>query len=115
MISALGSYAARVRSRKASSLGFDLDGCLRWLKPHRRRHDLHRRGDDALDWVDDAVSAGARVLLDTTVYIDVLQGRSPPKLDSLLRTRACEHSAVCISELTHPLGRLNPADPRTKR
>ncbi len=56
---------------------------------------------------------GAPILLDTTVYIDTLQGRSPARLDEFIRFRTCNHSAVCVSELTHTFGHLNPADPRT--
>ncbi len=56
---------------------------------------------------------GAPVLLDTTVYIDTLQGRSPVALDEFIALRACNHSAVCLSELTHAFGRLDPSDSRT--
>lgn len=56
---------------------------------------------------------GSPVLLDTTVYIDTLQSRSPVDLDSLIDLRTCNHSSVCLSELTHLFGRSNPEDPRT--
>jgi hypothetical protein len=94
-------------------LAFDLDAALRWLKPHRKTRALQRRKDSELDWVDDAPRIGAPVLLDTTVYIDTLQGRSPGSLDELIRYRSCNHSAVCLAELTHAFGRLNPSDKRT--
>jgi hypothetical protein len=94
-------------------LPFDLDAALRWLKPQRRQGPLTRRGDGDLPWADDAALAGAPLLLDTTVYIDVLQGRSPVALDELVRFRVCNHSAVCVAELTHAFGRLNPSDSRT--
>lgn len=58
---------------------------------------------------------GGPVLLDTTVYLDTLQGRSPEPLDALISVRTCNHSSVCLSELTHAFGRLNPNDPRTAR
>lgn len=74
-----------------------------------------RRNDRALAWVDDAPKIGTPVLLDTTVYIDTLQGRSPAALDAFIRFRTCNHSAVCLSELTHAFGRLDPDDRRTKR
>jgi len=96
-------------------LSFDLEAALRWLKPQRRSQPLARRKDRELDWVDDVPRVGAPVLLDTTVYIDTLQGRSPPALDAFISFRTCNHSAVCLSELTHVFGRLNPADPRTNR
>lgn len=107
--------AARDRCRKISILDFDLEAALRWLKPQRRNLPLARRKDHELDWVDDAPAIGAPVLLDTTVYIDTLQGRSPSVLDAFISLRTCNHSAVCLSELSHAFGRLNPADPRTGR
>jgi len=94
-------------------LSFDLDTALRWLKPQRRQGPLKRRQDDKLLWVTDIATVGSPVLLDSTVYIDTLQGRSPPALDAFITLRTCNHSAVCLSELTHSFGRLRAADPRT--
>lgn len=54
------------------------------------------------------------MFLDTTVYLDVLQGRSPVEVDTLLTYRLCHHSAVCLSELTHAFGRLDPKHASTK-
>lgn len=54
------------------------------------------------------------MFLDTSVYLDVLQGRSPAAVDALLRYRLCHHSAVCLSELTHAFGRLDPNHASTK-
>lgn len=65
--------------------------------------------------MQDAPAIGAAVLLDTTVYIDTLQGRSPAALDSFIRLRTCNHSSVCVSELTHAFGRLDPSDARTRQ
>ena len=94
-------------------MSFDLDAALRWLKPHRKHRPLKRRQDDKLTWVADVPPIGSPVLLDSTVYIDTLQGRSPPALDAIITLRTCNHSAVCLSELTHAFGRLSPSDPRT--
>jgi hypothetical protein len=96
-------------------LTFDLDALLRWLKPQRKRRLLRRRLDDDLIWIEGVPPVGAPVLLDTTVYIDTLQGRSPDALDRLISLRTCNHSSVCLSELTHLFGRLRPDDPRTER
>ncbi len=57
---------------------------------------------------------GGPLLLDTTVYIDLLHGVTPRDVDSLLELRTCNHSAVSLAELTHAFGRLDPADPDTK-
>jgi hypothetical protein len=96
-------------------LSFDLDASLRWLKPQRKRRLLRRRRDQDLTWIEGVPRVGAPVLLDATVYIDTLQGRSPHALDQLISLRTCNHCAVCLSELTHLWGRLRPDDPRTKR
>jgi predicted nucleic acid-binding protein len=74
---------------------------------------LERRQDEKLSWIADVPEMGSAVLLDSTVYIDTLQGRSPPALDAFITLRTCNHSAVCLSELTHAFGRLSPTDPRT--
>jgi len=95
-------------------LSFDLDAALRWLKPQRRKRPLSRRPDDKLTWIDRVPAVGSPVLLDTTVYIDTLQGRSPEALDEFISVRTSNHSSVCLSELTHVFGRLNPGDPRTE-
>jgi hypothetical protein len=94
-------------------LSFDLDGALRWLKPQRERRPLRRRVDDDLGWVGRVPAVGAPVLLDTTVYVDTLQGRSPAALDAFISLRTCNHSSVCLAELTHAFGRLSPTDART--
>jgi len=94
-------------------LGFELERTLRRLKPQRRVTPLARRPDAELPFVADGVRPGPPLLLDTAIYIDVLQGRSPPEVDELLRLRACQHSAVCLAELTHAFGRLDPRHPST--
>lgn len=53
------------------------------------------------------------MILDTSVYLDVLQARTPDAVDELLTYRVCYHSAVCLAELTHVFGRLDPAHPST--
>jgi hypothetical protein len=90
-------------------LAFDLDRALRVLKPQKRTRPLKRRSDAELRWVDDELPIGRPLLLDTSVYLDVLQGRSPGAVDTLITHRICHHSAVCLAELTHVFGRLDPA------
>jgi hypothetical protein len=90
-------------------LRFDVDAASRWLKPQRKARPLRRRQDDKLSWITGAAGIGSPVLLDSTVYIDTLQGRSSPDLDAFITLRTCNHSAVCLAELTHAFGRLGPA------
>lgn len=96
-------------------MSFDLHHTLRRLKPQRIRTAPARRSDADLPFVGDDPGPGQELLLDTCVYIDVLQGRTPDSVDRLLRLRIINHSSVCLSELTHLFGRLDPADPRTSR
>jgi predicted nucleic acid-binding protein len=95
-------------------LGFDLQQALRTLKPQKRTERLERRSDSELRWAFEEPSIGGALLLDTSVYLDVLQGRSPEAVDELLVFRVCHHSAVCLAELTHVFGRLDPAHVSTK-
>ena len=95
-------------------MSFDLAGSLRTLKPQKRTAPLRRRPDCDLCWADTAPLIGGALLLDTSVYFDALQGRTPAAADGLLSYRVCHHSAVCLAELTHAFGRLDPAHPSTK-
>ena len=95
-------------------MSFDLKGALRKLKPQRRAQSLERRADARLRWAVDEPLFGGVLLLDTNVYLDVLQGRTPEAVDALLASRVCNHSSVCLAELTHAFGRLDPAHPMTK-
>ncbi|MBB5577920.1 MULTISPECIES: type II toxin-antitoxin system VapC family toxin [Rhizobium] len=93
---------------------FDLSETLRLLKPQKHVGTLERRLDEDLSWVADEPAIGGPLFLDTSVYLDVLQGRSPIEVDALLRYRLCHHSAICLSELTHAFGRLDPKHATTK-
>lgn len=97
-----------------STLSFDLSRALRRIKPQRKADALPLRPFDALPVVESPVSAGAELLLDTCVYIDVLQGRTPASVDELLQARIVNHSTICLAEMTHLFGRLDPAHVGTK-
>jgi predicted nucleic acid-binding protein len=92
-------------------LSFDLSAALRRLRPQRSGARLTRRDVADLPMLDSA--AGPALLLDTCVYIDVLQGRAGAEVTSALSARLINHSGVSLCELTHAFGRLDPADPRT--
>jgi hypothetical protein len=95
-------------------LAFDLRSALRSLKPQKHSTQLERRPDAELAWAADEAPIGSSLLLDTSVYLDVLQGRTTQAVDDLLTYRLCHHSAVCLAELTHVFGRLDPTHPMTK-
>ena len=92
----------------------DLAGALRRLKPTKRTGSLQRRPDHALPLLGPKPVAGPPLLIDTTVYIDVLQGRAPPELVAMLRLRQVNHSSITVGELAYLLGRLDPAHQGTE-
>lgn len=93
---------------------FDATAALRSIKPEKRTAPIARRDNAQLSWVDSEPEIGGPLLLDTCVYLDVLRGVTPEAVDSLLTYRLCHHSAVCLSELTHVFGRLDPSHAATK-
>lgn len=92
--------------------GFDFDAARRWARfdPHRT---LERRADEKLPFIGASLTGGQGLLLDTCVYIDQMQARSPQALDDLIAQRHVHHSTVAIQELMHTAGVLDPADSRT--
>ncbi|WP_372426380.1 type II toxin-antitoxin system VapC family toxin [Salinarimonas chemoclinalis] len=76
--------------------------------PARRTRSLAYRERGVLPF-DAADVPQLPLLLDTTVYVDRLQGRLPPELAPLLTLRAIRHSSVACAELTITLGMLDPA------
>lgn len=90
-------------------MSFDRRASIRRIRPQRRAAALGRREAANLPLVTGQPSAGRELLLDTCVYIDVLQGRTPAEVDRLLQTRIVNHSTVALSELTHLYGTLDPA------
>lgn len=93
---------------------FDLRRSLRRIKPHRFTQPIRRRPRAELPFVLNSPAPGGELLLDTCVYIDVLQGNTPPAVDVLLELRTSNHLAVCVAELTHGFGRLDPRHPATE-
>ncbi len=102
----------KVPSTRASILSFDLKRALRHIDPQRPINSPSLA--ESFSFVAEPVPAGPQLLLDTCVYIDVLQGKTSPVVDTLLEVRLVNHSTVCLSELTHLFGRLDPADSRTR-
>lgn len=75
---------------------------------------LARRDDRDLPFAKDHLTAGPGLLLDTSVYIDILQGCAPPEVRRLMEIRQVNHSSIALTELSHLFGRLDPAHPDTK-
>jgi hypothetical protein len=91
---------------------FDFDAAVRWARLDPRRT-LARRVDAELPFVTEEHVAGQALLLDTCVYIDQIQDRTPDVVDRLIATRRVNNSTVAIQELMHTVGVLDPDDPRT--
>ncbi len=91
---------------------FDFDGARRWARSDPQKT-LARRTDDELPFINSSRIAGQGLLLDTCVYIDQMQDRSPLLMDDLIARRQVNHSAVAIQELMHAAAVLNPSDART--
>jgi hypothetical protein len=43
-----------------------------------------------------------------------MRDQTPPEVDALLRLRTLNHLSVCVAELTHGFGRLDPRHPGTE-
>jgi len=93
---------------------FDFEAARRWARFDSQRT-LARRGDNELPFVNASLIGGQGLLLDTCVYIDQMQDRSPQVLDDLIAQRQVNHSTVAIQELMHTVGALKPSDFRTAR
>lgn len=91
---------------------FDFEAARRWAR-FDPRTTLARRRDDALPFVDVTAIGGQGLLLDTCVYIDQMQDRSPQVLNDLIAQRQVNHSTIAIQELMHTVGVLDPSDART--
>lgn len=92
---------------------FDLQKILRIVKPSQRTASLSHRPDQELPFATESDLLGGELLLDTCVYIDILQGKAPPIVKALLRSRQVNHSSVCAAEMTHLVGALDPQHPDT--
>jgi hypothetical protein len=91
---------------------FDFDAARRWAR-FDPRTTLARRDDEELPFVNARLIGGQGLLLDSCVYIDQMQDRSPKLLDDLIAQRQVNHSTVAIQELMHTVGALSPSDTRT--
>jgi predicted nucleic acid-binding protein len=82
---------------------------LRRLKPEKRFKGLAYRDRSQLRFLTDIKPPFPKLLLDTTVYIDALQGRLPDGAEIALRSGDLWHSTVTEAELAALAGLLDPA------
>lgn len=88
---------------------------LRRLKPEKRQKVLTYRDRSQLRFLSNLQPPFPKLLLDTTVYIDALQGRLPEYVDVALRPGSLWHSTVTEGELAAFAGLLDPTHPETER
>ena len=86
---------------------------LRRLKPEKRNKGLAYRDRSQLPYLKNLKPPFPKLLLDTTVYIDALQGRLPGDTEVALRTGSLWHSSVTEAELAALAGLLDPTHPDT--
>ena len=88
---------------------------LRRFKPEKHLQALTRRDRSELSFLSGTRPPWPKLLLDTTVYIDVLQGRAPERLDTALRAGSLWHSTVTEAELAAIAGLLSPTHADTQK
>jgi predicted nucleic acid-binding protein len=89
----------------------DLRSILRRLKPEKRRAPLKRRSASTLPFLERASELPRVLLYDSTVYVDILQGRFPEAAEVAIRAADTWHSTVTEAELIAPCGSLDPDHP----
>lgn len=90
-----------------------IERSLRRLKPEKRLKRLDYRDRSQLCFLAGLKPPFPKLLLDTTVYIDALQGRLPHDVEVALRTASLWHSSVTEAELAAIAGLLDPMHPNT--
>lgn len=93
----------------------EFEASLRRIKPEKRNKPLQRRPDSALEFIETTAGRPAKLLYDTTVYIDILQDRFPKKGDLMLRAVDAWHSPVTEAELAAACGLLDPNHAQTRK
>jgi predicted nucleic acid-binding protein len=94
----------------SSSSSSEVRKTLRRLKPSKWQNRLEERDPSQLLWADQ-ISSSTKLLLDTTVYIDQLQGKLSEALQFGLRAASLWHSTVTESEIAALVGLLDPNHP----
>jgi len=96
-------------------LSSEFQGTLRRLKPDKHRAQLRPRAESELEFIGTTSHRPAKLLYDTTVYIDILRGRFPQQGEAMLRATEAWHSPVTEAELAATCGLLDPAHSQTSK
>jgi predicted nucleic acid-binding protein len=95
-------------------LASEFQATLRRLKPDKHRTSLMPRPESELDFFDSISGRPAKLLYDTTVYIDILENRFPRNGEAMLRAAEAWHSPVTEAELAAACGLFDPAHAGTR-
>ena len=87
----------------------DFERTLRRLKPDKKLEQLKPRPDSDLTFLGAAKPQS--LLYDTTVYVDILQGRFPATGEIMLTATEAWHSTVAETELASICALLDPMHP----
>jgi len=96
-------------------LSFEFPATLRRLKLEKYRHPFIPRAESELEFLASGNYRPAKLLYDTTVYVDILQDRFPQHGERMLRAAEAWHSPVTEAELAAACGLLAPAHPGTQK
>ncbi|MCU1311176.1 MAG: hypothetical protein JWO20_2301 [Candidatus Angelobacter sp.] len=91
----------------------DFERTLRRLKPDKQRQQLKPRPRSTLMFLGVNPDRPKSLLYDTTVYVDILQGRFPATGETMLRAADAWHSTVAENELASTCALLDPEHPDT--
>ena len=86
----------------------EIDRLLRRCRAALDQSTLPLRETTDLDLFEEAEVAGERVLLDTCVIIDQLQGRLPAEVEDRISARTIVHSPIVLGEMSFLIGNLDP-------
>jgi predicted nucleic acid-binding protein len=95
-------------------LSSELRRSLRRYETEKYTRPLQRRADSELDFLETITGKPAKLLYDTTVYIDILRDQFPVTGEFMLRAVEAWHSPVTEAELIAGAGLLAPHHPRTR-
>src|SRR5258708_18393348 len=114
MTTPTGCFHSEVRSILRSILSSELWRSIKRYKPERHTRPLQRRADSELDFLETIRVKPAKLLYDTTVYIDVLRDQFPMTGEFMLRAVEAWHSPVTEAESISAVGLLEPQNSRTR-
>src|SRR5262245_24911019 len=113
MTTPTGCFLEGAPSAGMSTLNSDFERVLRRLKPHKQRRRLKPRKESELSFLGVSSERPRSYIYDTTVYIDILQGRFPAAMEAMLRAADAWHSTVAETELAAAYALLDPAHAAT--